>query len=320
MQHKKIIIFGSDGFIGKNLKNHFENSINPTQNPNNEYIFLTREKIDLTNKASLKNYMQWKRPDIVINAAGNIGSSLSNNVKNEYNIFKENVIILMNLFECCEETKVEKLILFSTYRLFDNEVRENYDETDIGKGSVQNNRGYLESKKVQNVLMEFILKNSFTKIVCLIMTNVFGEEDKFILNGRIVPSLIVKVMEAKKNNKNLFIDGHPEKEVNLIYVKDIVKMVEDIIRVEMDQSIGNILVFNQRGTMKIGELAEKIVQKMDYQGAIEWNNDAEYERTNSMKPNLSKMEAFFPDFTFTRIEEAIRKTIESFETNESRCL
>jgi hypothetical protein len=118
----------------------------------------------------------------------------------------------------------------------------------------------------------------------------------------------------------LFINGHPEKEVNLIYVKDIVKMVDDVIRVEMDQSIGNILVFNQRGTMKIGELAEKIAQKMDYQGTIEWNNDAEYERTNSMKPNLSKMEAFFPDFTFTRIEKAISKTIESFETNESRCL
>ena len=175
MQHKKIIIFGSDGFIGKNLKNHFENSINPTQNPNNEYIFLTREKIDLTNRESLKNYMQWKRPDIVINAAGNIGSSLSNKVKNEYTIFKENVIILMNLIQCCEESNVEKLLLFSTYRLFDNEVRENYDETDIGKGSVQNNRGYLESKKVQNVLMELAMKHSSTKIVCLIITNVFGE-------------------------------------------------------------------------------------------------------------------------------------------------
>ena len=120
MIYKKILIFGSDGFIGKNLKNNLKNVY---EDKNYEYIYLTKEKIDLKNKMALKNYMEWKHPNIVINSSGIVGSSILNQEKNEYNIFNENILILMNILECCKETNVEKLVLFSSYRLFGEEVR-----------------------------------------------------------------------------------------------------------------------------------------------------------------------------------------------------
>jgi len=314
MLNKKILILGSNGFIGKNLKNNLKNTYG---NKNYEYIYLTREKIDLKNKMALKNYMEWIKPHIVINAAGIVGSSILNRDKNEYTIFNENIIMFMNILDCCQETNVEKLILFSTYRLFGNDIRENYDEDNINETVIKNNIGYLESKRIQNIQMELFLKYNKIKIVCFIMTNVFGEEDKFINNGRIVPSLIIKIKNAKKKNENLYIDDFSNNKVNLIYVKDIVKMVEIYIHHDDDCLVGNVIIFNKKGILEIGELAKNIAKIMNYEGNIQFKDesklDLKKEESNIMKPNLSKMESFFPDFKFKDIYIALQTLINNLD-------
>jgi len=304
--YKKILIIGSNGFIGKNLKNHLKDNYGKN---NYEYCYLTREKVDLKDKMGLNKYMHLNKPNIVINASGVVGSSMLNQKKNNNVIFDENVVILMNILECCQEMKIEKLILFSTYRLFGEEVRENYDENDLTEGTIKNNMGYLESKRCQNTQMELFMKRNKMKIICLIMPNIFGEEDQYIMNGRIVPSFITKIINAKRENKNISIESSPKNQLNLIYVKDIVKIVEQTIEKEDEKLVGNIMIFNKNGIIEIEELAKKIAQIVDYQGMIQFNQERENKKTNLMNPNLSKMESLFPDFEFTDIDFALNKLI-----------
>jgi nucleoside-diphosphate-sugar epimerase len=270
MIDKKILIIGSNGFIGKNLKNHLKDNYG---NNNYEYCYLTREKVDLKDNVALKKYMHLNKPNIVINASGVVGSSMLNQEKNNNVIFDENVLILMNILEYCEEIKIEKLILFSTYRLFGEEVRENYDENDMNDGIIKNNMGYLESKRCQNTQMELFMKRNKMKIICLIMPNIFGEEDQYIMNGRIVPSFITKIINAKRENKNISIESSPKNQLNLIYVKDIVKIVEQTIEKEDEKLVGNIMIFNKNGIIEIEELAKKIAQIVGYQGMIQFNEE-----------------------------------------------
>ena len=307
--YKKILIIGSNGFIGKNLKNHLK--VNYGKN-NYEYCYLTREKVDLKDKVALKKYIHLNKPNIVINASGVVGSSMLNQEKNNNFIFDENVLILMNILECCQEIKIEKLILFSTYRLFGEEVRENYDENDMNDGIIKNNMGYLESKRCQNTQMELFMKRNKMKIICLIMPNIFGEEDQYIMNGRIVPSFITKIINAKRENKNISIESSHKNQLNLIYVKDIVKIVEQTIEKEDEKWLGNIIIFNKNGIIEIAELAKKIAQIVDYQGMIQFNEERENKKTNLMNPNLSKMESLFPDFEFTDIDFALNKLIKDY--------
>lgn len=306
MIYKKILIIGSNGFIGKNLKNNLKNNY---KNNNYEYCYLTREEVDLKNKMALENYMNIEKPNIIINTSGVVGSSTLNQEKNNSTIFDENVLILKNIMECCQEINAEKVILFSTYRLFGEEIRENYDENDMIEGVIKNNTGYLESKRIQNLQMELFMKRDQMKIICLIMPNIFGEEDQYIINGRVVPSFIMKIINAKKENKNISIDSSPKNQLNLIYVKDIVRIVEQSIEKEDDNFVGNIMIFNKNGIIEIEELAEKIKKIVNYQGIIQFNEEAENKKINLMKPNLSKMESFFPNFKFTDIDFAVNKVI-----------
>ena len=170
----------------------------------------------------------------------------------------------------------------------------------------------MESKKTQNTQMKLFMNYYKMKIVCFIMTNVFGEEDQFINNGKIVSSLIYKVNNVKKENKNLYINTSSQNEVNLIYVEDIVKILEHYIREENECFVGNIIIFNINGIIKIGELANKIKNIMNYNGLIEFNDEIDYKKTNIMKPNLSKMKYFFPSFEFTDIDMALIKTIKFY--------
>ena len=309
MIHKKILIIGSNGFIGKNLKNNLKKK--DKDNHSYEYLYLTREKVDLKDKLALKKYMDLEKPNIVINASGVVGSSMLNKEKNNNDIFDENVLVLMNILECCQETNTEKLILFSSYRLFGEDVREYYDENDMNEGILKNNTGYLESKRIQNIQMELFIKHHKMKIVCFIMPNVFGEEDQYIMNGRIVPSFIHKIRNAKKENKNLYIESSPNNQINLIYVKDIVRMIEQSIQKECDNLVGNIIIFNKNGIIRIDELAKKIAEMVDYRGTIQFHQEAENKKTNIMKPTLSKMDSFFPDFEFTDIDFALNHIIKS---------
>lgn len=307
--YKKILIIGSNGFIGKNLKNNLKDNYGKN---NYEYCYLTREKVDLKDKIALKKYMHLNKPNIVINASGVVGSSMLNQKKNNNVIFDENVVILMNILECCQEMKIEKLILFSTYRLFGEEVRENYDENDLTEGTIKNNTGYLESKRCQNIQMELFMKRDKMKIICLIMPNIFGEEDQYIMNGRIVPSLITKMINVKRENKNISIESSPKNQLNLIYVKDIIRIIEQVIEKEDEKLVGNIMIFNKNGIIEIEELAKKIAEIIDYQGIIRFNEEGENKKTNLMTPNLSKMEYLFPDFEFTDIDFALNQIIKDF--------
>ena len=319
MIQKKILILGSNGFIGKNLKNNFMKKLidkkDEDEKQSVEFIFIPNRniRIDLKNKLSLRNFIDFKRPDIVIHCAGNVGSSKLNSQKNDYNILNDNLSIIINILECCNEMNIEKLILFSTFRVFGDEIRENYDENDVHSGSIKNNFGYLQSKRIQDTLMNLFMKFNKTKIICLIMPNVFGEEDQFIIDGRIVPSLITKIKEAKKEEKDVYIDSCFHNKVNLIYVKDIVRIIEIIIDLESNELKGNIIVLNKKGVLEIGDLSKKIAELMNYNGKIFFNENKKEEKDNIMNPNLEKFNLFFTDFEFTDIELALKNTIEISE-------
>ena len=68
---KKILILGSNGFFGKNLKKLLKCS-------DRDLIYIERKDIDILDKEKLNQVFNNLQPSVVINCCGLIGSSESN--------------------------------------------------------------------------------------------------------------------------------------------------------------------------------------------------------------------------------------------------
>jgi len=324
--NKKILILGCNGFFGKTLK-----KLLIPENP--DLLFIERKDINFLEKNNLNNYFKIHKPDIVINCCGIIGSSELNKENNQLSILNENLILNINILDCCRENNIYKLFLFSTYRLINNtndtlistlnDSIFTYNESNIHQyfnfHPEGKNIGYLLSKQIMDMQIKLLNKISNTIVICLILPNVFGKYDNFCSNGRIIPSLVHKFKHAIINNENVYINCNEKIKVNLVYINDIYKIIKKSI--ESEQINGNILVFNSKGTLDLKELTQNIKSLTNFQNEILFKNDINNDinnlsinknECNIFSPDLSKFNNLFPDFIFSDIKSSLLETINYF--------
>jgi len=304
----KILILGSNGFFGKSIKNLM-------QNKNYHLFFLERKDLDFLNKDLLNNKFQEIKPDIVIHCCGIIGSSESNKKKDQLSILNNNILLNINIFECCDINLVKKIILFSSYRIFSSNIHEFYNEDSLSFLDLDinnQNNSYLLSKKIMHSQMQLLKqKNHSIQIICLVLPNIFGCYDHFIKDGRIVPSIITRINECK--NKNVNIVSNAKTPVSLIYVNDIIRLLEECIC--RDDIYDNVIIFNYTTTLTLEKLVEKIKRIMNSDDTIEFDSQTPYQETNIMKPDIGKFHSLFQDFKFSDLDESLQETIQFYLSN-----
>jgi len=303
---KKILILSTNSFVGKNIKQYLENKF---------IVFcLNRKDVDFRNQELLQIHIKEINPDIVINCSGVVGSSTRNKNLHDFDILNDNIILNSNILNSCRNLNIKKIILFSSYRVFGDDIHENYDENDIQKSDIKYNIGYLTSKKILDLQIKLFINEYKIDIVCLLMTNIFGYYDDFSINGRIVPSMISNIKQHTADNSDLVIKYNKEICVNLIFVNDISKIVELCILKENIN--GNIIVFNKNGIITLEGLKNIISNFFNYKKKIVFNKDIDIMKPNIMKPNImkpniTKFNHFFENFEFTELEQAIKITCDS---------
>ena len=138
------------------------------------------------------------------------------------------------------------------------------------------------------------------------LSNTYGPGSK--INNGVIPMLIDRCIEAKRNKSDFVINGDGSPLRDFIYVKDVVKIIEWMIY-HYDSYDPVILSSGKVNSIK--QLVEIIVDAVGFNGKVIWNTDINIGQASKCCSNRTLMR-LLPNFKFTSIEDGIQETVNSF--------
>jgi len=265
----KIYIAGHNGLVGSAIKSKLIN------NGYNNIIVRTHNELDLMNAEKVREFFKKERPDYVFLAAAKVGGILANS---EYPVefLYNNLQIQNNVIHSSWEFGVKKLLFLGSTCIYPRMCPQPMKESYLLTSELEpTNEAYAIAKIAGLKLCESFNKQHGTNFVSVMPTNLYGINDNFDLkSSHVLPALMVKIIDAKKNNTDVEIwgDGSPIRE--FLFVDDMAQacvfIMETINSEDMPHSFVNI---GSSEVVSIAELAEIIKEVVGFKGDFIFGSD-----------------------------------------------
>jgi GDP-L-fucose synthase len=308
---KKILVTGGSGLVGQAIQ-----SIKYIYNKYT-FIFLCSKDCDLTNLIETQKLFEKERPDYVIHLAACVGG-LFKNIKYKVDMYEKNILINYNVLKCCHDYKVKKVVSCLSTCIFPNETTYPINETMLHNGPPHNsNDAYAYAKRMLEIQSKAYQDQYGDNFICVIPTNIYGEHDNFSLeDGHVIPALIHKCYLAKKNKEKFVVCGSGKPLRQFIYSIDLARLIMWSL-LEYNEKDSIILSVGEKDEVSIKQIAMEIAKQLNYEYMVEFDesySDGQFKKTadNSKLMRLK-------NFSFTKIEEGIKRTNEWFIKNYSNC-
>jgi len=269
---QKILLTGSTGFIGKNLKEYLE--------PRYELYAPPRKELELTDKEAVKDYLCSHPVDVVIHAATNPGHRW---IKNPQNIAKNNVSMFFNLAEC--DNYFSRMIVLGSGSEYDiRRPMVRIKEEDMPKAPPEDEGGYSKF-----LFSQYAEKNE--KIINLRSFGVFGKYEAYQIRfiSNVICKALYEVPLTIKQNRVF----------SYLYVDDLCRIVEMCLFRTLQYRHYNVAPDEVIDLFSIAQLVNEVAKK-DLEIIVKqpgWGK--EYTADNSrLKKELG-------DVAFTPLREAI---------------
>jgi GDP-L-fucose synthase len=307
---KTILITGGSGLVGKAIKSIISKT--------DEYIFLSSKDGDLRDFNYTVGIFRKYRPTHVIHLAARVGG-LYDNMNNNIDFFRANMMINDNVLRCCVLYDVEKVVSCLSTCIFPDNIQYPIDETMVHNGPPhESNEGYSYAKRMLEIQSRMYSKSSKTKMISVIPTNIYGPHDNFHLGkSHVVPGLIHKCFISKKSNTPLVCYGSGTPLRQFIYSKDVARLMLWCLE-NYDDIEPIILSPSPDKEISIRDLVGIITKHMEFDNDVIWNkdySDGQYRKTASNK----KLTSIYPEFVMTDLDDGIRETVEWFVETYPNC-
>ena len=267
---KKIFVAGHKGMVGsaicRQLKQQSEVSI----------ITRTRKELDLCNQSAVQEFMKLEKPDEVILAAAKVGGIYANNTYPAEFIY-ENLQIQNNIIHASHMNDVQKLLLLGSSCIYPRQVQQPMREDALLTGVLEPTNEPYAIAKIAGIKMCESYNRQYGRDYRSVMpTNLYGPGDNYHPeNSHVIPSLIRRFHEAKKNNiKEVVVWGTGTPQREFLYVDDMAEaslfvhnLDQEIFLTQTKPMLSQINV----GTgidITIKELAKAVKEVVDFDGAI----------------------------------------------------
>ena len=258
-----ILVAGGTGLVGSAIVRELERV-------NKKVIGISSKDVDLLDRAKTFSYIKDLKPSLIIDAAAKVGGVGSNNAY-PVEFLSQNLQIQSNLMDAAHEAKVEKLVFLGSSCIYPRNCAQPIKEDYLLTGELEKtNSAYAVAKIAGIELIKSYRKEYGHAWISIMPTNLYGPNDNFDLeNSHVLPALIRKFVEAKKNNSPevvLWGSGTPLRE--FLHVDDLAKAVLICIEKYDDSQQINI---GSGDEISIKDLAQKIANLTGFNGNVVWD-------------------------------------------------
>ena len=216
----KIYIAGHNGLVGSELLSLLIKS------GYKKILFKSRKELDLTNQKTVDNFFKKNKPEFLIICAAKVGGILENkNYPMEFLL--ENLSIQKNLLLAAMKHNIKRTIFLGSSCIYPKSSKIPIKESYLMTGKLEKtNESYALSKIVGMKLCEIMFHKYKKDIICLMPTNLYGDNDNFdIASSHVIPGLISKFLLAKKNKLDVKIWGSGKPIREFLHVKDLAEAI-----------------------------------------------------------------------------------------------
>jgi len=310
MEKKVILVTGGSGLVGKGI----ETVISRDTREEEEWIFLSSKDANLLSEKETFSVFEKYKPTHVIHLAAIAGGLFANLGRNS-DFFKNNMKMNENIMEASHKNNVKKLVSCMSTCVFPDKTSYPVDETMIHNGPPHmSNFGYSYAKRMIDIQNKALHEQYGCNFTSVVPCNAFGPHDNFnVLQGHVVPGLINKAYEAKKNGTTFEIWGTGSPLRQFIYSLDLAKLFIWVLR-EYEEIDPIILATDEADEVSIKDVATMILEAFDFQGEVKSlteKADGQFKKTASNR----KLRKYLPGFQFMETRQAIKETVEWYVAN-----
>jgi len=273
-----VLVTGASGLVGNGIQSAVAHAIKDGNTFGSKsdwskvkFVYLSSKDGDVRDYDQMKSLFEMHKPTAVIHLAARVGGLFAN-MNDNIGFFNDNMRMSMVMTDLCHEYKVQKAIFCLSTCIFPADSELPLKESYIHLGPPHfSNEGYALSKRMLEALVRFYRTKHNYDWTCVIPTNLYGPHDNYNLSdAHVLPALIHKMYNAKKNNTKLTVMGSGKPLRQFLYSEDAGKLILRVL--EADSENKNfatvILAPKESEEVSIRELVMKLAKSMDFPNGI----------------------------------------------------
>jgi GDP-L-fucose synthase len=234
-------------------------------------VLRTRQELDLTDQAAVREFFAAERPDAVIMAAARVGGIHANNSRPALFI-RDNLLIQDNVIDAAHRSGVGKFVFLGSSCIYPKLCPQPIKEEYLLTGPLEPTNEWYAIAKIAGVKMCQAYRREFGfNAISLMPTNLYGPGDNFDLqNSHVLPALIRRFHEAKlrgDDSVTVWGTGTPRRE--FLHVDDLADAVLHLLHTYEGESIVNI---GRGEDVAIRDLAEIVMSAVGYSGRVNFDS------------------------------------------------